>query len=824
MTATLVLLLTLAQTPQLNLAGKPLAQALQEIEAYGITIVWSEDLVRPEMKVREQPKSTRLADIVNEILAPYGLTTRAGETGALVVVLKFNESVEVAGAKPENIGRQPIAVPAVQVTDTAGGLENVFHTLSLLPGVTAISDFGSRQSVRGGGPDENLIVMDHIELHNPYRLFGFVSGINPETVRQFELHAGAFSAQYGDRLSSLLVIDTRDGSSKKAVQGLASASITDANVVVEGRLPDAQRGSWLVTARRTYYDLIAAHLSTDIKQFPGFTDGQFKVVWNTAPRWRLTFHGLASGESMDVSPDTDKGASAVGFRNTATAHTSTTLFGVTAEGTIAGQALLRSTISTSALKDRFDFTSDGCSTPVQVNAPNGGTFCPGVFAVGHVAHTTDTALREELAVPAGTRHALDAGVQLRVMRNALSIASENDNFPAIAIPGLGLLGIGRLPWHVDNVPFDSSVDGNAVGAWVEDRIQAGAALSLVPGVRLDHVAFTHETLLSPRFAFSMSLGDRTTLTGSTGVHYQSPGYDKAFLGGGAFAIDLTSPEALILKSERAVQGVFGVERQLNPGLSLRVEVYDRRLDRLIVGRLETENERAQRVATYPRGAWAGLQSDIPTDPLITSVPANAGSGHARGLEVLLTKRPRSSDTRLTGWISYTLAKADRETYGLTYPFDYDRRHAASVVADLRVSARVTMSAAVQAASGFPVTIPNGVKVAPDVGIASNGQPIVLPAESAEGLAYMVDYGPLSRINSSRLPATSRVDFRATLHPKDANGHWTFYLDVINVLDHRNQLAVFSELDYNPSGPRPIIANRYGGGFPIIPSLGLKYRF
>src|SRR5579859_756136 len=105
----LVLLVLLAQAAQLNLAGKPLADALREIEAArGVTIVFSDDLVRPDMKVREQPRSTRLPDIVNEILAPHGLTTRAGDGGALVVVLRYSESVDVAGTKPENIGRKPI--------------------------------------------------------------------------------------------------------------------------------------------------------------------------------------------------------------------------------------------------------------------------------------------------------------------------------------------------------------------------------------------------------------------------------------------------------------------------------------------------------------------------------------------------------------------------------------------------------------------------------------------------------------------------------------------------------------------------------------------
>ncbi|HEV8236088.1 MAG TPA: TonB-dependent receptor, partial [Gemmatimonadaceae bacterium] len=746
-------------------------------------------------KVREQPKSTRLADIVNEILAPHGLTTRPDENGVLVVVLKYSETVDVASTAPANVGRPPIEVPAARVVAMAGGLENIFHTLQLLPGVTATSDFGSRQSVRGGGPDENLIVMDHIELHNPYRLFGFVSGINPETVQQFELHTGAFSAQYGDRLSSLLVIDARDGSTKKALQGLASVSITDTNVVVEGRLPDAQRGSWLVTARRTYYDLIAGRLVTDVKRFPGFTDGQFKVVWNPAQRWRLIFHGLASGESMDLSDTTETAV----FKNEATARTTTTLFGATAEANFGPHALWRSTAAFSALKDRFDLTTDGCATPLRPNRQDISDFCAPPLVIGHSARTNDASIREELTLSAGTRHALDLGVQARGLRSDLSVASEGDNFPAIALPGLGLLGIGHLPWHVDNAPFTSSIDGNMVSAWAEDRLQPNSRLSIVPGVRLDHIAVTRETLISPRFAFSMALNDRTTLTGSAGIHYQSPGYDKSFLGGAAFALNLTSPEAATLKSERAIQAVAGVERQLNRGLSLRVEGYDRQLDKLIVGSLETETERQQRVAEYPPAFWfPPLKNEIPIDPLITSVPTNEGSGRARGLEVLLTKRPRSADTRLTGWVSYTLSKAQRKTYGITYPFDYDRRHAASIVGEWRVSPRVSTSMAVQAASGFPVTVPNGTRVAAEAAPAvdANGRPLLrlLPFGDPSGYVYEIDYGQLARINSARLPPSSRVDFRATLHPRDANGHWTFYVDIINVLNHRNQLAVFSNLD------------------------------
>jgi prepilin-type processing-associated H-X9-DG protein len=133
--------------------------------------------------------------------------------------------------------------------------------LQALPGVAAaVNDFNSRSSVRGGGPDQNLTMMDGVEIHNPYRLFGLASAFNPETVESFELTAGGFNAKYGDRLSSILVIENRAGTEEQRVIGSANMAFTDGNVVAEGKLPGAASGSWLLTGRRTYYDLIAEPL------------------------------------------------------------------------------------------------------------------------------------------------------------------------------------------------------------------------------------------------------------------------------------------------------------------------------------------------------------------------------------------------------------------------------------------------------------------------------------------------------------------------------------------------------------------------------------
>ena len=124
----------------------------------------------------------------------------------------------------------------------AGSADNVFRTLQTLPGIAATTEFDSRLSVRGGSPDENLTIMDGVEIHNPYRLFGLTSAFNPETVRGFDLYAGAFSSKYGDRLSSLLVVENRPGSDAERFSGSTALSLTDANAVLEGRLPGEREG------------------------------------------------------------------------------------------------------------------------------------------------------------------------------------------------------------------------------------------------------------------------------------------------------------------------------------------------------------------------------------------------------------------------------------------------------------------------------------------------------------------------------------------------------------------------------------------------------
>lgn len=180
----------------------------------------------------------RVGDRTSTTADAAGRFTVALPAGTVLLVVTadgyFTESSQVAvnasGIDLENrmVARTQIAegitvtgvgapIPAAsevtprQVTTVAGAGENIFRVLHTLPGVAAADEFGSRLSVRGGGPDQNLTMMDGIEIYNPYRLFGLTSAFNPDTVQRFELTAGGFSAKYGDRLSSILVVGNRAG-------------------------------------------------------------------------------------------------------------------------------------------------------------------------------------------------------------------------------------------------------------------------------------------------------------------------------------------------------------------------------------------------------------------------------------------------------------------------------------------------------------------------------------------------------------------------------------------------------------------------------------
>jgi hypothetical protein len=730
-------------------------------------------------------------------------------------IAPLNEMVSVQ-VEPGGMTAAPstIDVSPLEVRSVAGAGENIYHVLQTLPGVAAVNDFDSRLSVRGGGPDQNLTMMDGVEIHNPYRLFGLTSAFNPETVENFELTAGGFNAKYGDRLSSILVIENRDGTREKSFTGSASMAFTDGNIVTEGKLPGGANGSWLLTGRRTYYDLVAEPIVGS--NLPGFSDLQLKTVWEPAPGRRLTFFGLGSRERTDLELDELDNE---GERLALLSSTNNDLAAVSFSSSIGTQASSKTTVSWYRNRETLDFDGDFQNGSRRSNRPDDDAtpFANVVFT--RSVDVRDIAVRQELTAKASPAHLLEAGFESHALQTGWGWEITGDRNPNEA-NGSSAFGGAGLPSLLN-----SSRSSWRAGAWLTDRWTLTPRLSVEPGLRLDWSGLAGEVTASPRMALVANLDGGMRLRVAGGLFTQSPGYEKLLQSD--YFVDLSNADELGLRSERAWHGLIGLERSFGPGLVARAEGYYKRFDRLIVGRLESPDELAARVATYDFPS--DLSDQLPSAPQITSIPGNDGTGRAYGVELYVARQALSSTDRVSGWLSYTWGRAETTAYGRAFASDYDRPHALSLVANYRLSRLIELGTTVRVQSGFPYSMPIGVRVAAveDTADADGDGNVteLVPQRDSVGLpVWAADYGDSSNLNSGRLPLFARVDLRVTFRPRWQNSRWQLYVEVINLLNRDNAGSLETELVYNPNSDRPGITTTRDASLPLLPSFGVRFRF
>jgi len=728
-----------------------------------------------------------------------------GAEFALVRDEAFTTSIDVVGRSPA-VAPATQAVAPLQVLRTPGALDNIFRTLQALPGVSATEEFGSRLAVRGGSPDQNLTVMDGVEVHDPYRLFGLTSAFNPETMQSFELATGGFSAKHGDRLSSLLSIENRDGTRAERLTGSATLSITDVNVVTEGRLPRGD-GSWLFTARRTYFDFIAGKIVD--QGFPGFGDVQGKVSWDVGPGKKLSGFVLRSRQDAAVTIDEDdaRGEFQDDTANDLAWARLDWSIGTRAQSrTIAGYSNTQSTFGVDASFEDSDRRSNTAS----------GDFGTQSVIFERALGVRDLSARQEFIWSRG-RHVIETGIEVHRLATSLRFEIEGDRNPQAA-NGSSVQGGAGLP---DLLATTSR--RTRAGAWLQDGWQIGSRASLQAGLRWDRAGNTSETLFSPRLAGLVFFGPTRRLKGAIGRYTQSPGYEK--LGQSDYLLDLDSGAVLV--SEKATQASLGFEQDLPRGYTVRAEGYFKRFSDLLVGRLETAAERRARVARYDFPA--SLAGNVPSDPLITSAPTNDGRGRAYGFDVFVSRVQAPVDARLTGWASYTWGRGRREAYGQRYPFEYDRRHALAAVVSYRWSAKWEVATTTRIASGFPRTAPLGVRVAAtedrtDRDRDGNVTELVPDLDSAGRPRWEVNLGGAGNLYRARLPVFARSDLRVTWRPRGVTSRWELYSEILNILNRKNAGALEPRLEYDPSSDRPRIVEEADQSIPRLPTIGVRFRF
>lgn len=716
----------------------------------------------------------------------------------------------------EDIRSSVLSLAPFRAKKLAGVAEDVMRTLQALPGVSSPNDFTSQLIVRGSGPDQNLIIMDDIEIFNPYRLYGVISMFNPETALDINLITGGFPARYGDRLSAVLDVTNREGDKTTPLNGSVNASITNANIVLSGRAPFGTDGSYVLSGRRTYYDLILGPIarnsglvSGDVA-FPNFGDVQYKFVLEPSRGHKVIATGVFSRDGVELvsgskreTPDSinimdDTRNDVVGF---AWHYMPTPSF--------------LSKLSLSWYRNRgiSDF---------------GGDFLDPSLNRDYYQQTGDTTDIRYFNVEFDSRYVF------RKASMKLDLTWLLDGHTVEFGAGVDLLET-EIVWHmrpdetfraylrsrgiasVDD--FVQDRENERVNLYGQDKVQIGDKMTIQAGLRLDYYTIIRNAYLQPRLNILYRLNPLTSLRAAWGVYRQSPGYEKLF---DQYAFyDLTNVSTSNLRAERATHYVIGVDRWIDNRWQLRAESYYKDFDNLVVQSYlpGTLYEASRIPGGDPRkpSGWTppvGVIGDS-----LTTIPVNGATGAAYGVEVFLEKRNAEPGDRLSGWLSYSLSKAERVRDGIRTPFRFDQRHTVNLVLDYQLSSWFTLGIRWKYGSNFAVTPPIGIKPRVVAEVRDGKEVRTIATDSKGNVVFDLDRGTEANWYSGRLPAYHRLDLRATARADYWGLDWNFYLDVINVYNHGNLLNYRYYIKDDLTLGRGEITM-----FPILPTLGVSVRF
>src|SRR4030067_1972593 len=407
-----------------------------------------------------------------------------------------------------------------------GASEDVLRTLQSLPGFLSPNDFSSQLIVRGSGPDQNLIIMDNVEIFNPYRLYGVVSMFNPDAVENVNLISGGFPAKYGDRLSAVLDVTNKEGTTSKSISGMVNVSIVDANLVLEGKNPFNLRGSWLFNTRRTYYDLIiepfvkSAGLVDDNTSFPNFYDVQGKIVIGPYNGHKFFLNGFFSRDAVNVfrgekreTPDS------VGVFNITNNDLLSAAWHFAPNQNILNKVVVSfyrnngttdfdsQILDPSLNRGAFENTIPDTLAPYLLRFSFGGEF---IYEKYSIDDKFTYILKD---------HIIEAGAGVDFMQTTIDFTFDLDE---------------QLQAVINSNPqFRSALDDikdvqnfNRYRAYLQDNFRLTERFTFQPSLRLDYYNILDKAYLAPRFSLSYAFDELTTLRAVWGLYYQSPGYEK----------------------------------------------------------------------------------------------------------------------------------------------------------------------------------------------------------------------------------------------------------------------------------------------------------
>lgn len=684
-----------------------------------------------------------------------------------------------AGIQATHMGANEI--PMAQIKNTPGilGEADIMKTIQLMPGVQAGVEGSAGLYVRGGGPDQNLILLDGVPIYKVDHLFGFFSVFTPEAVKKVTLFKSSFPARFGGRLSSVVDVRTNDGDMGK-YHGTISIGLLTSKLNFEGPII-RNRTSFNISARRSYLDLfVKPFMPKDEKMSYYFYDLNAKINHKFSDRSRLylsAYNGKdhfmndikeLDGNDKILADDKSKmnwGNTIVSarwnyifnnklFSNTTVAYSKyNMLFSSSSYYNNNNNLNKYKADYNSGIKD-WSYQIDFDYNPAPTHHVK--------FGAGYLYHQ----FRPEVATT-------------RIQTN------ENDQMPQDT---------------TYNNTSNSQIYAHEMSAYVEDNFDLTSRLRMNAGVHFSMFRVQRKSYFSvqPRLSLRYQLLHDVALKTS----YTKMSQYTHLLSSTPIAMptDLWVPVTSKIKPMQAHQVSLGAYYTGLRGWEFSVEGYYKSMKNVL--------EYKDGVSFF--GSSTGWEDKV-----------EMGHGRSMGIEFMAQKTLGNT----TGWIAYTLAKSDRKfakggvNNGERFPYKYDRRHNLSFTLSHKFNERIDISASWTFATGGTTTIPEEVTtiIRPNNGSDRYFGLSYYPAGSPIG-NHITEADYVEHRNNYRLPASHRLNVGINFNKKTKHGLRTWNISVFNVYNAMNPTFVHrSSKNDNPIIKKLTI-------LPCIPSVTYTYKF
>ncbi len=646
--------------------------------------------------------------------------------------------VTVVGDKIENtvessqLGAVNLSTKTIKSIPALLGEVDIIKAIQLLPGIQSGTEGSSGLYVRGGGPDQNLILLDGIPVYNVNHLFGFFSVFNADAINSVQLIKGGFPARYGGRLSSVVDIRMKEGNNEK-IHGSGSIGLVAAKLTLEGPIIK-DKMSFVVSGRRTYIDVLAAPFiaaqANDNESFKGgyyFYDLNTKINYKFSDRNRLYLSAYMGNDKAyandEYSYENDYSEDKFKLRwgNIISALRWNYL--------ITNKLFLNTTLSYS----RYKFLTAIYSEYSNDNKNE-------IYDFEYNSGIDDYAAKLELDFMPNPNHYIRFGA---------------NNTYHIFNPGVNVFNLNSdLEENIDTVIGNNKIYGNEVFAYLEDEITWNK-LKINVGIHGSgfYVKDKFYYNIEPRLSARYLINNRWSVK----VAYSQMNQYIHLLTNSNIGLptDLWLPVTDTIKPQNSVQYAAGTVISIGPHIDLSIEGYYKEMNNLI---------------EYKEGATY-LQANEDWQKKV-----EIGKGSSYGAEILLRKKTGKT----TGWIGYTLSWTNRQfnniSFGEEFPAKYDRRHDISVVISHKFSERFDIGCSWIYGSGYATTL------------AHEKYP------SAFNFGTEIEY--FGKRNNYRLPSYHRFDISFNFHKQKKWGKRTWSFGAYNVYNRKNPFFLYFDYDYS----------------------------